>query len=437
MKPFAHKITVALLGVGLSFGSMGPTPAQTLAEVAQTPALPSISADRIKRLRGALQRYVDEGRLAGVVVQVQLGGRTVVFEAVGWRDREARAPMRQDTIFRIASQTKAITSVAIMMLMEEGALLLDDPVGKYLPEWTRTTVAIPTAGGGYEVVPAARPITIRDLLTHRSGVPYGPGPADKAWREAGIYGWYFGGHGEPVSAVVARMATLPMAAHPGAAFHYGYSTDILGVVVEKVSGQSLRDFLDARLVRPLGMKDTSFYLDERKADRLAAVYGDEGPGLRRAPDADAAGAQAYKSQGHYRHGPRLAQSGGSGLLSTAADYSRFLEMMRRGGELDGRRYLSRKSVQLMLDDQLGAAPRPAALLGPGQGFGLGFSVRTGLGAAGMLGSVGEFGWSGAYHSQYWVDPAEQMTVVYLTQLLPAGDIDDHGKVRALIYQALN
>ncbi|KQM30946.1 serine hydrolase [Sphingomonas sp. Leaf10] len=392
---------------------------------------PGVSAERMARLSALLKSYVDQGRIAGAVVQIQQDGRTVYADAVGWRDKEARDPMRQDAIFRIASQTKALTSVAILMLMEEGKLLLSDPVGNYLPAWEKTTVAVADDKGGYDVVPAKRAITIRDLLTHTAGISYGNGPAERAWRDAGIFGWYFADRNEPVADVVERMAALPMAEQPGTKFVYGYNTDILGVLVEKISGQKLDAFLNERLIVPLGMRDTSFYLPPAKAGRLATVYAADPAGVRRNPDPGSWEGGGHVGQGHYLRGPRVALSGGAGLLSTAADYSRFLEMLRRGGELGGRRYLGRKTVELMVSDQLGDIPYE-----PGKGFGLGFRLRTDLGKAGEPGSVGEFGWGGAYHSSYWVDPAERMTVVYMTQLLPAGNIDDHGKLRALIYQAL-
>jgi CubicO group peptidase (beta-lactamase class C family) len=289
-----------------------------------------------------------------------------------------------------------------------------------------------SGGGGYDVVPAKRPITLRDLLTHTAGISYGSGPAEKAWRDAGLFSWYFADRNQPVSDAVARMASLPMAAQPGEKFVYGYNTDILGVVVEKVSGKSLAAFLDERLIKPLGMKDTSFYLPREKAGRLAVVYESEQGGLKRAANASAWKTGGHFGQGHYLDGPRLAYSGGAGLLSTAADYSRFLEMLRRGGELGGRRYLGRKTVALMVADHLAGIE-----YNPGMGFGLGFAIRQDLGAAGQPGSEGEFGWGGAYHSSYWVDPQEGLTVTYMTQLLPAGNLDDHGKLRALIYQAVD
>jgi CubicO group peptidase (beta-lactamase class C family) len=358
-------------------------------------------------------------------------GEEVMSGAWGWRDAEARDAMRPDTIFRIASQTKALTSVAVMMLQEEGRLLLDDPIGKHLPEWSKTNVAVARSGGGYDVVPAKRPITVRDLMTHTAGVSYGAGPAQAAWQEAGIFGWYFADRNETVADVVKRMAALPMAAHPGEQFVYGYNTDILGVLVEKVSGQSLDEFLAERLTGPLGMSDTHFCLPPDKAGRLAVVYSARDGRIARAADPGAMQGGSHIGQGHYLNGPCMAFAGGAGLVSTARDYGRFLEMLRRGGEIDGRRYLSRKSVELMTVDHLVDAPYPA-----GTGFGLGFRVVTDLGANGRMGSQGEYSWGGAYHSTYWVDPEEGLSVVYLTQLIPAGDIDDHGKLRALLYQAL-
>jgi len=391
------------------------------------------SGERLQAVGRMLQDYVDRGRIAGAVVEVRQDGRTVYSTAVGWRDREARDPMRADTIFRIASQTKALTSVAAMMLAEEGRLLLSDPVGKYLPEWKATTVAVPRADGGYDTVPAKRPITIRDLMTHTAGISYATGPARKAWNDAGFQGWYWADRDEPVAAAVARMGALPMTAQPGERFVYGYATDVLGAVVEQVSGKPLDAVLDERLIRPLEMRDTFFYAPADKAGRLATVYSaGEGGKLTRAAAPGAWTNGTLVGQGHYAAGPRRAFSGGAGLLSTAGDYSRFLEMLRRGGTLDGRRYLSRHAVELMTANNLVDAPYD-----PGMGFGLGFAVRDDVGKAGAPGSKGEYGWGGAYHSTYWVDPAERLTVVYMTQALPAGDLDDHGKLRALIYAALD
>lgn len=390
-----------------------------------------LSSTRLQRLSDVLQEYVDDGRLAGAVVLVARHGKVAYLESLGHRDLESGSPMHEDAIFRIASQTKALVSVGVMILQEQGLLLITDPVGKYLPEFRTTTVAEPREDGGYEVVDAERPITIRDLLTHTAGIGYGNGVARDRWAEAGIQGWYFAHRDEPIGATVGRMATLPFDAQPGERLIYGYSTDILGALVERVSGLALDDFLRTRILEPLGMRDTHFYLPEGESDRLAVVYSAPQQGsLERAPDPG-----GMVGQGAYVDGPRKSFSGGAGLLSTAGDYAQFLQMLLNGGELDGVRVLSRKTVQLMTVDHLSELQLPD-WLPDGVGFGLGFYVVEDLGTRGLPGSVGEFGWGGAYHSAYWVDPREQLVVVYLAQLIPAADLDDHGKLRTLIYQAL-
>jgi CubicO group peptidase (beta-lactamase class C family) len=410
-----------------------PVPAAAYPAPAALAGAPhGISQERLRNLDQAMKTYVAESKLAGAVVMIHQDGREVFSEAYGWRDKEANDPMREDTIFRIASQTKALTSVAIMMLMEEGKLVLNDPVGKFLPEWQKTTVAVAKERGGYDVVPAKRAITIRDLLTHTAGISYGTGPGEKAWKDAGVYGWYFADKNEPVSAVVARMAKLPMAAQPGEQWVYGYNTDILGVVVEKLSGQTLDQFLRLRLIEPLGMTDTSFCLPPEKASRFAVVYSMRESKLERAPNPGALQGGSHIGQGAYAGGPCVAFAGGAGLLSTAGDYSKFLEMLRNGGEAGGKRYISRKSVELMASDHL-----VTATYQPGMGFGLGFRIVTDLGKSGQPGSVGDYGWGGAYNSTYWIDPAEGLTVSYMTNIIPATGIGDQAKVRALIYSALD
>ncbi len=390
-----------------------------------------ISQARLGVLDSVMKQYVADGKLAGAVIRIQQDGREVFSNAYGWRDREAGAPMQEDTIFRIASQTKALTSTAVMMLMEEGRLVLDDPLGKFLPEWSKTTVAVAKEKGGYEVVPARRPITIRDLLSHTAGISYGTGPGEKAWKDAGVYGWYFADKTVPVSEVVAKMAKLPMAAQPGEQWVYGYNTDILGVVVEKLSSKPLDVFLKERIIDPIGMTDTTFCLPAEKAGRLAVVYSAVDGKSERAPSPGGMQGTGHIGQGSYLGGPCKAFAGGAGLLSTARDYSRFLEMLLEGGTFEGKRYLSRKSVELMSKDTL-----VSATYQPGLGFGLGFRVVTDLGKFAQPGSVGDYGWGGAYHSTYWVDPAEGLTVVYMTQLIPAGGLEDQQKIRALIYSAL-
>jgi CubicO group peptidase (beta-lactamase class C family) len=418
-----HRLTRAFIG----FVLLGAAIAAHAQELKQgSPESVGMSSERLERLSDTLQAYVDQNQLAGSVTLVARRGRIAYFEAFGRRDREANAPMRTDAIFRIASQSKAIVSVAAMTLVEEGKLLLTDPVGKYLPEFMETKVAVARDGGGYDVVKVARPITVRDLLTHTSGFGYGTGVGGDLWEAAGQTGYYFADRDETIRDSVRRIATLPAHAQPGTQWIYGYNTDILGALVEVVAGKPLDVVLRERVLEPLGMRDTEFYLSAGKGGRLAAVYSMNGNTLERAPTPGNS-----VGQGHYVDGPRKVFSGGAGLLSTATDYARFLQMLLNGGELDGERILSRKTVELMTTSHLGDVAYNA-----GQGFGLGFYVVEDLGARGSPGSVGEFGWGGAYHTTYWVDPREELVVVHMTQLVPAGTVDDQAKVRALVYQAI-
>jgi len=400
--------------------------AQSLEKVA--PEAVGFSSERLAILTKTLQNYVAQEKLPGAVALVLRNGKVAYWEAVGQRDVEQGAPLQKNSIFRIASQTKALVSVGIMILQEEGKLLISDAVGKYIPEFNETTVAEPTEDG-YRVVPAKRKITLRDLLTHTAGIDYGNGTAKEAWKAAGIQGWYFADRNEPVLATIKRIGSLPQQAQPGTAFVYGYNTDILGAVIEVVSGQTLSEFITARILKPLGMNDTHFYLPKAKANRLAVVYSSKDGGIERAADPG-----KMVGQGAYVNGPRKSFSGGAGLLSTAEDYATFLLMMLNKGTYKNQRILSRKSVDLMTQNHLGDIVFPWT---PGMGFGLGFSTVEDVGLRGELGSHGEFGWGGAYHSTYWVDPAEQLVVVYFTQLIPAENVDDHQKLRTLIYQALN
>ena len=398
--------------------------AQELPRVA--PADAGFAPERLERLGAVLEDYVADGSLPGAVVFVLRDGAVVYEHAVGYSDAAAGTPLATDAIFRIASQTKAIVSVAVMMLQEDGALLIGDPLGKHLPAFATTTVAVAREDAGYDVVPTDRPVTIRDLLTHTAGISYGYGPGGDRWEEAGITGWYFADRDEPVRATVDRMAALPFQAQPGQAFVYGYSTDILGALVEEVSGQTLDGFLRSRMFEPLDMRDTHFYLPPGKEDRLATVHGHNAEGgLIRSPEGP-----GMNTQGQYVTGPRQSFSGGAGLLSTARDYARFLQMMLNGGSLGDARILSPASVALMTANHVGD------LMGSGSGFGLGFQIRRDLGAAGQPGSVGDYGWGGAYHTTYWVDPAERMVVVYFTQLRSFRPVDDHAKLRAILYGAL-
>jgi CubicO group peptidase (beta-lactamase class C family) len=420
-----HAFARASLALALFAVAVGAA-AQSLRPAA--PERVGLSAERLERLSDTLQQYVADGQVAGSVTLVARRGGIAYFEAFGQRDREANAPMQTDAIFRIASQSKAIVSVAAMTFVEEGKLLLTDPVGKYLPEFTETKVAVARDGrAGYDVVAAARPFNVRDLLTHTSGFGYGTGVGGDLWQAAGQTGYYFSDKDETIRESVRRIASLPAHAQPGTQWVYGYSTDILGALVEVVAGRPLDQVLRERIFEPLGMRDTEFYLSPGKGERLTAVYSLTDGRLERAPTPGNA-----VGQGHYVEGPRKNFSGGAGLLSTATDYARFLQMLLNGGTLDGRRILSRKTVELMTTSHLGED----VSYNPGQGFGLGFSVLEDLGLRGTPGSVGEFGWGGAYHTTYWVDPREELVVVHLTQLVPAGNVDDQAKVRALVYQAI-
>jgi CubicO group peptidase (beta-lactamase class C family) len=403
-------------------------PAILLAQASTGVRSATLDAKRLERLTVQFDSYVKNKQLAGGVIMIAHKGKIAYRHTFGMRDIESSSRMPENAIFRIASQTKALISVGIMILQEEGRLLISDPASKYIPEFANTTVAVAKDGGGYDIVKAKRQITIRDLLTHTSGFGYGTGVAKDKWEAAKITGWYFADRDEPIRATVARMAALPADAQPGEKYVYGYSTDILGAIIEIASGQDLDVFLQDRIFGPLRMTDTHFYLPASKVSRLATVYSarPNAGGIGRTPDDG-----TMVSQGHYVNGPRKSFSGGAGLLSTDNDYMRFLLMMRNGGQLDGPRILSRKSVELMTVDHLGSIPYTA-----GSGFGLGFSVKKDLGLRGELGTVGEYGWGGAYHSTYWVDPKEDLVVVYFTQLIPAGGLDDHAKLRALIYQSI-
>jgi len=388
----------------------------------------SLSADRLGRVDRVLQKYIDDNRVAGVVALVLQDGKPAYERAFGWADKEAGRKMTSDTIFRIASQTKAFTSTAVLALVEEGKIGITEPVSDFIPTFAKTTVAVKTATG-IDIVPAKRRITIADLLTHTAGISYGTDAQVAALYQAkGLgpaagNGWYTADKDEPICETMERLGTLPFVAQPGEAYVYGYNIDILGCVVEKASGMPLDEFIRTRITEPLGLKDTRFFLPPAQRDRLAAVYA-TGPGgtLVRAPEGS-------KGQGHYVDGPRKSFAGGAGLLSTAHDYARFLEMIRNGGVLDGVRILGNRTVQLMTTNQSGGLHSSTGL-----GFGFGFETVDRYGAKGMA-AVGTFGWGGAYGSSYEVDPADHLVVVFMIQQMPNGT-DIQPKFSNAIYQAL-
>jgi CubicO group peptidase (beta-lactamase class C family) len=392
------------------------------------PSAATFSAERLARIDKVLQQYVDENRIGGAVGLVLQDGKPVYERAVGWTDKEGGSKMAPNTIFRIASQTKALTSVAILSLMEEGKLNLTDPVSRYIPSFASSKVAVRN-GAVVDVVPAKRAITIRDLLTHTAGISYGTEPTvasqyeTKGLGPAAGYGWFTADKDEPICVTMERLGTLPFVAQPGEAWVYGYNTDILGCIVEKASGTPLDEFIRTRITGPLGMKDTQFFLAPAQRARLATVYSSGPDGkIVRAPDGP-------KGQGAYVDGPRKSFAGGAGLLSTAQDYARFLEMIRRGGAVDGVRVLSPRTVALMTSNQVGTLHSQAGL-----GFGLGFETTDRYGANGMD-SAGSYGWAGAYSSTYRVDPEARLVVVFMVQMLP-NTTDIGRKFPTLVYQAM-
>jgi CubicO group peptidase (beta-lactamase class C family) len=391
-----------------------------------SPESAGMSSARLARLTAVMEEYTKQQQVAGTVSLIARGGRLVYFEAAGKLDVERGTAMPKDGIFRIASMSKAITSVSAMILVEEGRMLLTDPVGKYIPAFMNTMVRGSGSGMTLNVVAAQRRITIRDLLTHTSGVSYG-GERDlqDRYADAGFTQWYFADRKEPIGHWIEKLAGLPFESQPGERYVYGYSTDILGHVIEKVAGMPLDRFMATRVFEPLKMTDTHFYLPVAKQSRFAAVYGKPATGtISRAPE-------GHPGQGRYLQGAGTAFSGGAGLLSTASDYARFLQMLLNGGEIDGVRILSPKTIELMTRNHIGNLYTT-----PGRGFGLGFETVEDLGRSGRYGSEGEFSWGGAYFTRFWVDPKEQLVAVFMSQLLPSGGLDLQEKFRVLVNQAI-
>lgn len=360
-----------------------------------------MSTERLARVEALMSRLQAEGQLAGAVTVVARRGRVVSFQAQGLADLESQQPMRADHIFHIQSMTKPIVTVAVLMLSEEGRMLLSDPIAKFLPEFGQMKVAVARPGDadGFDLVPARRAITILDLLTHRAGftgLPPRPSPAARLWSQAlqtlpreldFTLGQYVG-----------LLASSPLDAQPGAEFRYGPSTEVLGRLIEVLTGQSLSDALRERIFSPLGMVDTHFVVPPDKRARIVTAYARTPErGLRRLPPDPA--------------NPRFFSAAG-GLYSTAADYLRFCQMLLNGGELDGKRLLGRKTVELMLARQVD--PLPLVFL-PGQYFGLGVAVRKPDGESGLIGSPGSYGWSGAYNTYFRIDPQEQLIMMLFTQ----------------------
>lgn len=372
-----------------------------------------------------LRRHVDEGQHAGLVSLVARHGRIVDWQVYGSRDLTGTLPMEKDTIVRIYSMSKVISSVAVMILHEEGRLKLDDPVGKFLPALATMKVYAGGSARKPKLVDATRQMTVKDLLTHSSGLIYGfgTGPVDEIYRSAKLL------ESPSMDAFVAKLATLPLAHQPGTRFSYGVSIDVLGAIVEKVAAMPFERFVEQRVTTPLGMVDTGYDVAEAKRGRLAKVYSlDKANALVELPETQLAGVYPEPGRGF--------AAGGAGMFSTIGDFARFGQMLLNGGELDGVRILGRKTVELMMANHLNHLPSPTTTLSAADGFGLGGSVRTDLARGGALGSEGQFGWSGAATTYFNIDPKEGILVLVFAQHFP---FNQHGlfwQFSTLMYAAL-
>ena len=397
--------------------------------IVSEPESAGFAPDRMQRIDQSLQGYVDRQEIPGVVGLIARRGKIVYHKSFGHRDVEAKAPMSNDVIFRIASMTKPIASVAAMMLWEQGRFQLRDPISKFLPEFANMEVALPVepgdySRGPYKTVRAQNPITVQHLLTHTAGLPnpyrgitqglYGELRANR--KPNGTIGDY-----------VTALAKLPLNFEPGKHWEYGPATDVVGRLVEVLSGMTLDEYLKQEIFRPLGMTDTHFYLPRAKLPRLAALYGPDDDGkieLQEKPDENSRWVQE----------PHLYFSGAGGLVSTSTDYYRFHQMMLNRGELDGVRILSPRTVRLMTSNHTG--DRAVWLRGDGFGFGLGYSVTTDLGSSAMPSAEGTYGWGGAYCTVFWVDPEDEVIGILMTQVRPYTHLNIRSDFQTLAYQAI-
>ena len=384
-----------------------------------------ISAQRLQRVSALAKRYIDQGEIAGAVTLVARKGRIAHLEAQGVMDLDTKQPMKTDSIFRLASMTKPITSLAIMMLHEEGRFLLNDPISKWLPEFKHMQVALPNApneraAAGFRTIPAEREITFRHLLTHTAGLASGTGgptlEISKALTKLRT-------PENTMAAYVTALAKLPLNFQPGTAWEYGPGTDVLGRLVEVISGQPLDQFFRERIFTPLAMNDTHFYLPDAQLPRLTTAYEKKDGKLSKltAPNVSARNGKFYMGAG--------------GLAGTAEDYLRFCQMLLNGGVLDGKRLVSRKTIELMTANHIGRIPMWQETL-QGYRFGLGFRVREHTGEAALLGSNGSYGWGGAYGTFFWVDPKEQMIGIMMIQLMPYAHVNIRPEFQNAATQAI-
>jgi len=407
---------------------MTPQPAASQAPAPQTPPLPQAKPEslglshlRLQRMSDAFQREIDKGTIPGVTVMVARHGQVGWFEALGRQSPLASAPMAQDTIFRIFSMTKPIVSIGIMMLLEDGHLLLNDAIAKYIPEFANQQVGVENHGQ-LELVPLQRPITIQDLLRHTSGITYehtGNGLAQQLYQQSRLRSRKIT-NAEHATLV----ASLPLMCQPGTEWNYSRSTDILGRLIEVVTGKTLAAFLTERVLAPLQMAETAFHTGEANADRLAEPFATD-PWT------------GEKVQLFNMLERPVMESGGGGLVSTTMDYGRFCQMLLNGGTLDGVRIIGRKTLEWMASDHLGPGVKiqTGALMQPGIGFGLGFAVRTHDGMAPFPGSPGQFFWSGMGGTFFWIDPKEDLFAVFMSQG-PGQREYTRTLVRNLVYAAV-
>jgi CubicO group peptidase (beta-lactamase class C family) len=409
-----------------------------------TPESQGFSSQRLARIHATMQRYVEERKLAGIVTLIARRGEVVHFDQVGMADIEAGTPMAADTLFRIYSMTKPITSVAALMLFEEARVRLTDPVAQYIPAFSDVKVLDHAAGTGAQLVAPTRPITIRDLFTHTAGLSYGfdQNHIDALYRKH-VWGAQEANPATTLEELVLAVARQPLVFQPGTRFRYSVATDVLGYLVQVIAGMPFDVFLRQRIFEPLGMVDTDFHVPPEKIMRFAANYGpakQEGlseierltgsadPGKR-------AGLKVIDPPKTSRYArPTAAPSGGGGLVSTTGDYLRFAQMLLNRGELDGVRLLGRKTVELMTTNHLPEGVHPSD--DPAFGFGLGVNVLLDLGKAQTLGSVGNFGWGGAANTNFWVDPKEQLLGILMAQFMPNNTYPATADFRILAYQAL-
>ena len=396
-----------------------------------SPGSAGFSSERLRLLGDRMQGYIDEGKLAGALTMLARRGEVFHLQIYGVQDLESGVAVSEDTIFRLYSMTKPITSVAVMMLYEEGHFSLDDPINKFIPEFADTQVFDGIGETGMRLVAQDRPITIRHLLTHTSGLSYGlhrDTPIDPMYHEARI-----ADADSTLKEVMGRLGKIPLVHQPGTKWRYSMSATVLGYLVEVISGRPFDEFLHDRLFAPLGMDDTSFFVPGDKLHRLATAYvPSRGGGI--APH------EGSVTTRHKR--PHAMKSGGAGVVSTAGDYMRFCQMLLNGGELDGDRLLAPKTMQMMVSDHLTDDLEPYVVedrfrgYTKGCGFGLGFSVVNDIAQHGIPGSNGMYSWFGAASCYFWIDPSEELIAILMTQFMPVTWYPLHREFQTATYQAI-